>query len=741
MAIIAALLHDGIPADAHVAAVHLREAISQVFDCHVRFEALDPDLDLEALLGSTGLLQVWDDRFDADDPEHARFVHGVFEEAEYVTPLAGDRHLYRVRIRPSVHGLAYRFRTRIFQNESPIEVLQRVLRDAGVPDDSIEWNVETYPPREYVTQWKETELAFFMRWLEELGVRFFFEHDDTGHKMVVSDLATQHEPIVGASALVVRERTDAAAHLGDDALYDVAFETRTRHDRWSARDWNFRTPDAPRDAVAGEGGRERYDFPGGYPDDAAGTGLAGVRAEELLHDQNVLTARSTCHRLVAGRTFELAEAAQDFALGAYLVTEAVHELAQARTGSSQGGTWETRLTAIPAGVAYRPPRVAPRPEVWGKESAVVTGPAGEEIHVDDMGQIKVHFYWDREGAIDDTASCWMRVQQLNTASGMALPRVGWEVDVGFLYGDPDRPVVLQKLYNQEHLPPYGLPDNLMQSSLQTSSSPGGGGTNEIRMNDAAGGQEFFVHAQKDLAVTVGNDASETIGVNSTVQVGADYTHKVGGDEAVTIGADQALSVTGGFVVSTTGAVTIDVGGLDDWGVGGVHSVTVAGARTDDISGLMNVLAQKVGHTFNAGHSLSVGGAMAHTAIGAITETTAGSKTELVGGAKLEVISKAKAENVGVGKVLTSGLVKVTTGTDVAIGADGALAINVGGPLSSTCGGDFGISGRSVTFTIAGSLKMTAGGKVQASPGSIKIQGGSVGGHGATITLKGEVHYK
>lgn len=741
MAIHAALLHDLIPADAHVTLVSYREALSQPFDCRVRFEALDADLDLEALLGTTGLVQTWDDVYDADDPIHARFIHGVFEEAEYLTPLDGERHLYAVRLRPSVHGLAYRFRTRIFQQKSPVEVVQQIFQEAGVAADTVEWNTESYPPREYVTQWKESELAFTMRWLEELGIRFFFEHDDTGHKMIVSDRATQHEPIVGDPALVVRGRLDEASRLAGDALYGVELETRTRHDRWFARDWNFRTPDSPREAVAGEGGLERYEFPGGYPDDAAAQWVSNVRAEEMLHDQTVLTGRTTCRRLVAGRTFDVAVAGQDFAIGTYLVTHAEHVLEETRSGVSQSARWETRFTAIPAGTAYRPPRVTPRPRVWGKETGVVTGPAGEEIHVDDMGQIKVHFYWDRENPVDDTSSCWMRVQQLNTAGGMALPRVGWEVDVGFLWGDPDRPVVLQKLYNQETMPPYGLPDNLMQSSLQTSSSPGGGGTNEIRMNDSAGGQEMFMHAQKDMNTTVGNNYTETISANSTVQVAADYTHKVGVDESVDIGGNHGLSITGGLVGSTTGSVTIDVGGLDDWGIGGVHSVTVTGTRADDVSGLKNVLAQKVGHNFNASHSLSVGGAMAHIAVGALAETTAGGKTELVGAAKLEVISKSKAENIGVGKVLNSGAVKVTAGTDVAVGAEGALAISCGGALSSKCGGDFGISGSSVTFTIASSLKMSAGGKVSASPGSIKIQGGSVGGEGASVTLKGDVHYK
>lgn len=740
MAIQAALLHDQIATEAHVARVALDEGLSRIFDCEVLFELRDPDLDLSALLGSTALVQIWDDRFDASDPAHARFVHGVIEEAEYVAPLVPEGHSYRVRLRPHVNALAYRVRTRIFQKLSPIDVIKTLMKEAGVPPDSVGWSVDNYTARDYVTQWKESELAFAMRWLEELGVHFFFEHDETGHMMVVSDRAAQHEPIAGETVIPVRGRTESNAWFQDEGLYDVRMETRFRHDRWSARDWNFMTPDAPRQTTAGNGGFERYDFPGGYPDDETATWLSGVRAEEMIHDQYLLTGNTDCRRLSAGRTFELGECTQDALMVSYLVSRARH-VYERGDRAEEGGTWRTDFEAFPAHIPYRPPRITPRPKVYGKESAVVTGPGGEEIHVDKVGAIKVHFYWDRENPVDDTASCWIRVQQLNTAGTMALPRVGWEVDVGFEYGDPDRPVVLQKLYNAEQMPPYALPANLMQSALQTSSSPGGGGTNEIRMNDANGGQEYFVHAQKDMATTVGNDSSETIAANSTVQVGSDYIHKVGADESISIGGNQSLSITGVWVSDTVASQTVTVGGLDDWGVGGVHTVTVTGSRTDDVSGLMNVLACGVGHTFNAGHTMKVGGALAFTAVGPIAENVAAGKTEMVGGAKLEIISKSKSENVGVGKVLNSGAVNVKAGTDVNVGAEGALAISTGGPLKSKCGGDFGISGRSVTFNIAGSLKMQAGSKITASPGQITIKGSSVGGEGAKVLLKGEIHYK
>ena len=182
---------------------------------------------------------------------------------------------------------------------------------------------------------------------------------------------------------------------------------------------------------------------------------------------------------------------------------------------------DTGLTGVGGTPSLSPEPTVARPRTHGPQTAIVVGPPGEEIHTDEHGRIKVHFHWDRVSPFDDTASCWLRVQQQNTASSQILPRVGWEVEVGFLYGDPDRPLVLQKLYNAETMPPYALPDNLMQSSLQSSSTPGGGGTNEIRLNDGNGGMEFFVHAQKDLWVAAGHNLTEQIAVDESVQVASD----------------------------------------------------------------------------------------------------------------------------------------------------------------------------------------------------------------------------
>lgn len=743
-------LHDKLAAPALIGRMRVEEGLSKLFDIEVRFLVEDPNVDTEPLLWSPALIQIYDADRDSKDPANVRWFHGIVEEIAYEAPYRpatdpqdGDLHVFRARLRPRLNGLAYRVRSRIFQEKTPIDVIKQILTEAGVEADAIEWRLAaTYPPKEYITQFKESEAAFVLRWLEELSIHFWFEHSETGHVMIVSDGPSTHDPLPVESRFPVYEFD----WEGDqrEGLREVVFETRFTHDGYANRDWNYQTPDSPRGAEMGEGGYELYEFPGRFLDETAAKAKADERVLGLIQSRYELRALSNCRRMESGRTFSVTEALPESLVGDYLAIETVHEYSNAelRAPADPGSDafYTVRVRAMQADKPFFPARVTPWPSVHGKESGVVTGPAGEEIHVDPMGCIKVHFYWDREGAIDETSSVWMRVQQMNTAGIMILPRIGWEVDIGFLYGDPDRPIVLQKLYNKEQMPPYALPANLMQSSLQSSSSPGGGGTNEIRMNDSNGSQEFFVHAQKDFKSVTGNDMTEEVGVDSTLQVGTDHTHKVGGSETITIGSNQSISVTGAISSDVTGSRTVSVGGLDDWGVGKVHSITTTGSRTDTIGGVMIVLAEKIAETFNAGHNLSVGGALAFASGGPYTEATAGSKTELVGAAKAEIITGAKAENIGAAKNLTSGALKINAGTDVNIAAGGALGMVIGGAMTSKSGGGFGISGSSVTVRCA-SLKLQAGSKLTASSGSVKLKASGLGAKGANTKLTGTVKYK
>jgi type VI secretion system secreted protein VgrG len=392
-------------------------------------------------------------------------------------------------------------------------------------------------------------------------------------------------------------------------------------------------------------------------------------------------------------------------------------------------------------VPYRPQRITPRPKAWGLESAVVTGPGGEEIHVDEFGRIKVHFYWDRENPVDDTASCWMRVQQLNTSGAMILPRVGWEVHVAFMDGDPDRPVAIHKAYNQETMPPYAQPGNKTQSSMQSSTSPGGGSTNEIRMQDGNGGMEWFLHASRDLAVVVAHDENETIDVNAEETVGEVMQANVGGDETGTVGGNQSMSVTTNATMETVGARNIHVGGMDDWGVTGNYSWATKTDRTETITGMMNVRANKVSETFNANHKRSVGAVQALVSVTAIAETVGGNKTENVTAAKAIITPTSVAEQFTTMKSLTCAGMLVKSSKDVAYAAKLGLSVTAAGIISIKCGEDFMVSGDQVRVTSA-TAEFKGGGGTFKLTGSITIDADKFGGKGGpALKIKGKIDYK
>lgn len=739
MALRAMLYQDRVGEPCEVVAFTLRDGLSTLFDLDASFVCADPDLDLDALIWSEALIEVTE--AEAPETRAAERYHGVIEEAEYVDT-RGELHLYRLRLRPRLHGLRYRVRTRIFQQQSVIDVVSRVLREAGVADAAVVWSVATLPPREYITQWKESELAFVQRLLEDEGIFFWHEHSPEGHTLHLADSPAAHAPIEGDPAIPCAEHDAHEGHA--ERVTDLARHARTTHEATRSRDWNYLFAAGAIEgaqALVEGSSRERHEFPGGFLTNAAGARKARDRmvAEAVSRDE--LEGESNSPRIVPGRHFELVDVYPAELAGDHLVWSVTRRYHNRGFADEDVPTYSVRFRAQPAPWEFRPARVTPRPKVHGKESAVVTTPAGEEIHTDALGRIKVHFYWDREGAVDDTASCWVRVQQQNVATSMIIPRAGWEVDVGFLFGDPDRPIVLQKLYNQETMPPYSLPGALAQSAWQSSSSPGGGGTNELRMDDSNGGMEFFVHAQRNLKVMVGHNHAEEVGVNASAQVATTNTETVGGAETVRVGANQSTSVTGSVSLETVGSKSVTVGATEEVGVTAMYGLKTAGARTETIGGVMNVLAQKVSESFNAGHTATIGGAQSINSAKAIAFNVAGGHTELVGAAKIEVAKGSKQESVGAAKSLTAGIVRWKTGADMTVSAEGALAFNVGGPLQVKAGSAITLSGSSVTLNVAASAKLMAGGQLKATPGSVTIKGGSIGGDGAQVVIAGTVKYK
>src|SRR5690606_5481236 len=373
----------------------------------------------------------------------------------------------------------------------------------------------------------------------------------------------------------------------------------------------------------GEGFFEQFEYPSWTPEAAAATVRARVRLEQHQREADVTTAATHSVRLVPGRVITVEQMPDAFLDGEYLVTEVRHRVAQ--RSDEEPYVAECRL-ATRGERTYRPAVCAP-PRVDGVESATVTGPAGEEIHVDDLGRIKLQTRWDTSGKSDDTTSAWARTTQMNMDGSMLLPRVGFPVAIAYRDGRPDMPIALGKLYDGGHRPPYALPAEKATASLMSATSPGGGSVNEVKLSDDAGKQAFGVQASGDQGVAVGGDASITVAVDEDHNVQGNLTEHVKGVHAVSVGGNQ--TITAGAVHATNvGVRVVTVGGDESTGADLNRIVDCGGGYTESIGGLSFTQCNTAVDTCKASYSLAVGGAVAVAAGCGTAESVLGVRTEI-----------------------------------------------------------------------------------------------------------------
>ncbi|AGP36362.1 type VI secretion system Vgr family protein [Sorangium cellulosum] len=488
---------------------------------------------------------------------------------------------YAVRVVSSLALLARSVDSRIFQDMSAKEIVAQVLEEHGVA--RVEWRLSgDCPKREYCVQYQESALAFISRLMEHEGIYSFVEVDADRELLVFDDDSTIAAPIPGDPALPFRRRTGLSAADERDAIYALRELERVRSGKFVLRDFDFERPalDLTASAASSEHAElERYDYPGGYVEPSEGQRLAQIRLEEEQVERRTIEIEAVCPRLAVGHTLTLTDAGElDGEYFLFAVTHTfVHDDGEEREGAASRSRARARL--VPADVKYRPRRVTPIPVIEGPQTATVVAPAGaqpEAIHTDEHGRCKVKFHWDRSDVTDDKASCWMRVAQLQTSGSMMLPRIGWEMIVEFLEGNPDRPIVTGRLYNGVYMPPYALPEGKTRTAIRTASTPGGGGANEVRFEDKAGAEEIMVHAQHDMKTAAANNAKKNIGNNETTVVGNNASLEVGGN--------QTTKITKGSSNTVGADQTIGVGGNRTLEVNAVSAVTAKGNATTTVGG-------------------------------------------------------------------------------------------------------------------------------------------------------------
>lgn len=557
------------------------EGVSTPFAFQVDMYSEDAAIDGRELLRTPLCLTV------ALDDGGERRIHGLVRS---FTQLAQSQELtsYRAEIVPWFWFLGLSRECRIHQEMHALEIVETVFGDLGFADYDIRC-AATPPVREYCVQYRESHLSFVSRLLEEEGIFYFFEHHEDQHTLVLADGNSAFPEVAGPYEIRLRSQG-----LGSD---DVVTWMERRHSvhagRVSLTDYDYLQPNLNLDStLEGDGPEEIHDYhPGRYTTFEHGERQARLILQEQEARGELVHGRANCRTFESGRTFELEGHFRDDANQEYVLLQVSHAATGGdyRSWDTAAADYDVRFTAIPRSVPFRPPRTTARPTIRGSQTAEVVGKPGEEIWTDEHGRIKVQFHWDRLGEKDENSSCWVRVAShwAGKAWGAVhLPRIGQEVVVEFLEGDPDRPLVIGSVYNDEHMPPYALPDEQTKSGLKSRSSKEGGGFNEISIDDAKGSERVTIHAQKNMSTRVLNDQSATVGNDRSVTAGNDQSTTVGRDDTVTVARDRTIDVGGERRETVVGHTSLVVqagnrsqqvaAGNSDEQVMGNRSVTVNG---------------------------------------------------------------------------------------------------------------------------------------------------------------------
>ena len=550
------------------------EQVSGLFRFHLEMKSEDRALDFAAIVGkgATITLELPDDK--------KRYVHGIvtrFSQASAQSRFA----TYFAEIRPWLWLLSKTADCRIFQQKSAPDIIQQIFDDAGFTDYEVSLT-GTYVVREYCVQYHETALAFVSRLMEDEGIHYYFKHEDGKHTLVLSDDSAS-APVCPGSGSARYGDFDLASE--QDAVVAATLEESVITGKAEVDDYNFETPStkllASVDSTVGDnaGKRPIYEYATGYLKKADGDTKAKVRIEAFEVPAKGLAGEGNARAFTTGHKFTLKEHYRSDANADYLLTRVMHSAGE----NGYVNTYE----AIPLDTPFRPQRLTPEPRIAGTQTAKVVGKSGEEIWTDKYGRIKVQFHWDREGKNDENSSCWIRVAHNWAGKSWGqifLPRIGMEVVVSFLEGDPDRPLVTGNVYNAEQTVPYALPGEQTKSTIKSNSSKGGGGFNELRLEDKKGEEEVFLHAQKDYNVVVENNEVDLVRKNRTTYVmdgepvedegtrdrlvvdgkrwvtvkrsDAEELHENEGNFTHTVAGDYSLTVEGNMVVEVKGDLTI-----------------------------------------------------------------------------------------------------------------------------------------------------------------------------------------
>jgi type VI secretion system secreted protein VgrG len=517
------------------------EHVNGLFEFHLEAMSPEENIDPKKLLGKPVTFSVH------SHEGEKRWFSGICNRFMGAAGQSRQIRNYRLEVVPEHWLLTQRHNCKIFQNKSVPDIIRQVLSDAGVAAYHAV-GLGNHPEHEYCVQYDESDFAFISRLMEEEGIFYFYKHSHGEHQLILTDAASTFHTIE-LPEIEIRHISAEAMGLVD------AVNSWERHERfipqkWAHTDYNFETPSTDLNTKIDSvvklergGPWEIFEWRGDYLDKSRGDELAKLRMEAQEAGYTVVEGSGFCRFFTAGGKFAISRHDASPERGQTWVCASVHHLATDMThlpNEREATSYSNTFVCVPDKTPLRPQRKTPRPYIRGPQTAVVTGPNGEEIYTDKYGRIRVQFFWDRYGKKDENSSCWIRVAHNWAGKNWGViftPRIGMEVLVDFIDGNPDHPLITGCVYNAEYMPPWALPGNKTQSGLQTRSSTGGGSDdfNELRFEDKKGSEEVYFHGQKDFNRVVEHDDTEKIGNDQTNEIKNDRTTTVQqGNEKLTV---------------------------------------------------------------------------------------------------------------------------------------------------------------------------------------------------------------
>jgi len=691
------------------------ESLGRLFEINLELLSAAEDIKMDDVVGQDMTV-----RLEIQDGSN-RYFNGFCSEFSQTGRL-GRYATYQAVLRPWFWFLTRTADCRIFQEMTVPDIIKDVFREHGFSDfeESLSNSYRTW---EYCVQYRETDFNFVSRLMEQEGIYYFFKHEDGKHLLVLADSYSAHDlipayekvPYFPPSANVQREK---------DCITDWFIRKSLKAGNYVLESYDFKKPKAElmtNSSISRDYARadfEIFDYPGEYLEKSDGDQYVRSRLEELQAEYERVEGESDTRGFMCGGLFELENYPRKDQNREYLLVSVTHTAHVSDYESGTGdGEWEYACTfeAMDSKEPFRTPRATPKPTVQGPQTAVVVGPSGEEIHTDEYGRVKVQFHWDRYGKADENSSCWVRVSQVWAGKqwgAMHIPRMGHEVIIDFLEGDPDQPIITGRVYNADNMPPYSLPDNKTQSGIKSRSSKEGTpeNFNEIRFEDKKGSEEMYIHAEKNQTIMVENDKGETVGHDNTESIGNDETIDVGNNRAKTVGVDQSESIGSNK--------TIDVGSNHTESIGANMKLDVGANKTETVT--INT-AETIGVakelTIGAAYQVTVGAAMNETVGAAKGEQIGANKSVNVGADSSEEIGSNQTVSAGQDIAVTSGKkMTYTAGDDFTIEGGKKGLISIADELTIQCGkaviqmkknGDILIDGKKISVKGSGDIVMKA----------------------------------